>query len=536
MSKFTKFLRSAFGGAPAKTPKAKPPRKWRGGAAAREYMLDKSINNAETTFRRGVSRVPSALSAIRAHCRHLVHTNAYARQAVRVRTAHFVGGGIRINVSCEDKAYAQAFERWTSSTACDYERRKNFYGLQDLLVKAENEAGEGLAIIRDEIDEFGDVWPTIQCIDPDMIAEDVREPHTPGALVRSGVEYDESGRVLGVHIKKTTADDFQAGAGYASGSGSYFVPEEDVLHFFEPLYASQLRGIPRAAQVLSIAEIHSAFFRATLTKAEAEACFGLAIKRVPQDGGMGSEYDPAGGTDEGPLPLDYLEPGMIYYLAEGEEIQTINPSSSASFEPFVRISLEAICVGFGITYPQGSGDLSRVNFSSYKVGMNEFSRAIESLRSIHFFPLLRKIERRFRDCYLLNMEPPMRDATPGISSIGYDADQSYERRVAAVENATVTIIPPARERIDPQKETLVDMLLLKSGALSWGQFVLSHGKNPEEQMDALVSEREALARAGLNLQFDKMDTAISALADVVAAEDMAAAAADSEGQDGSDGA
>lgn len=484
----------------------------------RRYQVDENVNIVRDPAARSsaVFRVPSSLSIIRSLCRHLVHTNVYAKRAVTIRTSHIIGSGIRFHISSSNEAYGKAFQAWASSTACDHEDRKNLYGLQDMLVRMENEAGEGVAIMRDVInDETGEVWPTIQCVDPDMLADKVRTPVNAQGFVRSGVEYDKTGRVLGMHFRSKTEDDKISYAAPGSNafsaineSETFFVPASDILHFFEPLYAGQLRGIPRGAQVLSLVEIHNSFIMAVLTKANVENCYSVAVKRVPSDSGLGGSL----GEDEDdgyePYPLENLVPGLVWYLRDGEEIQNINPSSNSSFEPFVRIGLEAICTGFGITYSQGSGDLSRVNFSSEKAGRLEFNRTIDSLRSIHFEPLMHRIERRFRECFILNRSP----------SVSIDADHQVGSS-AYLGDVSVTLIPPARERIEPQKEALVEITELQSGALTWRQYIQSRGKDPDQQMAALKKERAELDELGVSLMFGSFETNVNRLAEAVQEED-----------------
>lgn len=447
-------------------------------AQSRRYMLDRNTNlqRDPRALSSKVERIPADLTGLRALCRHLAHNNVYAKRAINVRTSHMIGSGIRFHIS-SDKQYDAALFEWVNSLSCDYEHSKNFYGIQSLMSRTENEAGEAFVIMRDEKDEeTGDLKLTLQIIDPDLLANEgsAREPHNADCLVKSGVEYDKSGRVKGYHIITSHDDNTMS-------RETVFIPVEDMLHFFEPLYPGQLRGIPRAAQVLSQVELIAAFANASLTKAQVEACLTVAVKRKEPDSGFAGSYDDEY-DDMSSFPVETLEPGLVWYLRDGEEIQTVNPSTSSSFEPFVRIGLEAIATGYDCTYAQISGDLSRVNFSSEKAGRMEFNRGIESLRSVYFEPLLMRIEERFRRIYELNNG---RDVNPEIE---------------------ITIIPPGRERIDPQKDVLVEVTEMQMGVKTFSQACLARGLDPDIQMDMLIKERKKLAEAGLDLRFGSFST------------------------------
>jgi capsid protein len=53
------------------------------------------------------------------------------------------------------------------------------------------------------------------------------------------------------------------------------------------------------------------------------------------------------------------EPGTLYRLKPGEEIEFAEPKTSTQFEPVAINTLQAMAVGVGLTYDVVTGDFAR---------------------------------------------------------------------------------------------------------------------------------------------------------------------------------
>lgn len=438
----------------------------------------------------GHERVPSALKTISARSRDLAHNNPFAKRAVSVLTSHMIGKGIRISVR-GDKAYDEALYEWANDARlCDHDGRLTYYGHQKLGARTMFEAGDGLIVMREVTDDEGQLRLTLQAVDPDLIDVGASPKNSDHECV-SGVEVDATGRRFGIWLKD------------AAGGESVFVPEEDLIHLFEPLYPGQLRGIPRGAQALLAVDDLTSLMQATILQAKTQACLAVFITREADDmqGGIlgGDETPEIAGDDDGYIP-EYIEPAMVTELPTGASASTITPSASAGVIEYMRVSLRAISVSYGVTYAQLSGDIERTTFSSEKSGRMEFNRDIDATREHDVIPQFAKIERRFRAVY---------EANGGVVS----------------PDVEITIIPPARERIEPAKEILADLTEMDAGLKTFTQACFERGLDPDVQMDAIVSERRKMAKRGIILKFGAGDFAAQ-LAAVVAADEEIEAKAD----------
>lgn len=452
--------------------------------SGRTYRAPRDPNSAGGWYPSAstVQRAPAALPVIRARARDLAHNNSYAGRAVSVLTSHAVGHGVRFSIRGDDR-YRDAFAAWAGSTDCDYEGRLNLYGIQAVAARTMFEAGDAFIIVRQSRVAAG-LRPTLQLVDPDQIDEGA-QPKYKGNRVFSGVEVSKSGKIVGYHIRPEL--DMSA-----FSAATQFIPADQVIHLLEVLHPGQLRGIPRGAQALVRANTVDSFLTAALAKARVEACFSAFVTTPANDeGGLIGEVA-EGEDDEWSVP-EVLEPGLIVPLPEGYDIKVAVPAGSGGVRDYIEISLMNVAVAYGCTYAQVSGDVSKANYSSEKASRMEFNRMIDTVREHHIMPALSKIELAFRTAY--------------------EASESRDVR------AVVRMTAPGRESIEPAKDALADMTALAAGGMTFGQYCLSRGLDPDEQIAALKAEREQLKKLGVALQFGSVRI-LEQLAEAAADDDQ----------------
>lgn len=399
---------------------------------------------------------PGALPRIRSAARDLAQNNPYASRAISVLTQHAVGTGIRASIRGDDE-FERAFEAWAGSTDADREGRLTLYGIQNLAARVMFEAGDALIIMREK--RVGDgLTLTLQVIDPEQLHAGAA-PREAGNKVFQGVEVYPSGQIYGYHVRLRLDD-----------SAAVFIPRRDAVHLLELLYPGQMRGIPRGAQALARANNVDQFMSTALARAKVEACLTAFVTTDHPDDAGGLLGEP-GDPDTGFLPPERLEPGLIVPLAPGEDVKVATPPSSGGMADYVKIGLQSVAVAYGVTYDAISGDLEKVNFSSQKAGRLEFNRGIDSLRAHTIFPAVRKIIARFKEV--------------------------FEANAARATEATVTLVAPGRESVEPLKDAQTLSLDLQMGVKTWSQAVRERGHDPDDQIRELADIAAKFKAAGL---------------------------------------
>lgn len=414
---------------------------------------------------------PGALPRIRSAARDLAQNNPYAARAISVLTQHAVGTGIRASIRGDDE-FERAFEAWAGSTDADREGRLTLYGIQNLAARVMFEAGDALIIMREKRTDTG-LTLTLQVIDPEQLHAGAA-PREAGNKVFQGVEVYPSGQIYGYHVRLRLDD-----------SAAVFIPRRDAVHLLELIYPGQMRGIPRGAQALARANNVDAFMTTALARAKIEACLTAFVTTDHPDDAGGLLGEP-GDPDTGFLPPERLEPGLIVPLAPGEDVKVAQPPSSGGMADYVKIGLQSVAVAYGVTYDAISGDLEKVNFSSQKAGRLEFNRGIDSLRAHTIFPAVRKIIARFKEVFEANM--------------------------ARASDATVTLVAPGRESVEPLKDAQTLSLDLQMGVKTWSQAVRERGHDPDDQIRELADIAAKFAAAGLVFKLSLGPVSIEAAA------------------------
>ena len=214
---------------------------------------------------------------------------------------------------------------------------------------------------------------------------------------------------------------------------------------------------------------------AELVRKKIEACFATFVTQPEASEG------PALGevsTSDGQT-VETLEPGAIHYLKPGEEVSFAQPSGSGEgYRDFMRDVQTRIASGIGLTYEQLTGDLSNVNYSSYRAGLLSFRNHIDAFRWLTFIPMFcGPVRRWFVDSAF---------AAGRISRRDYGTEWT----------------PPAYGSVDPERDANALVKRVRSGLLTWPQAVAEEGYDPEEQLLAIKKSNEAFDKAGVVLDCD----------------------------------
>lgn len=354
---------------------------------------------------RGAARSGSAdgdllpdLRVLREKSRAMVRDDAHAAAAVRVLVDNVVGDGIHPQAmvrpqetglsqrQCDEwnKQVEALWYEWADRQA-DANDIGSFADLTRTVFRLRVVDGEALAH-RVLVDEPGRTLRTSwELVDPDRL----EDPGFAQGDTRLGVELGARGQPVAYWITPYHPDDLRFMTGRAIGRN---MPERferlrmgiwNVLHVFRRERPGQNRGLPLMAPALALFEHLHHYVDSELIAARANSNVAMFVKR-PID-----ETDPDLTLSHGDHPKDdgsaapvwheYLEPGVIEYLNEGEEIQTFTPNRpGTTFDPFVVRMLRAIAAGMGLPYELVTKDFGQMSYSSARTVLQEARRAFKN--------------------------------------------------------------------------------------------------------------------------------------------------------------
>lgn len=409
--------------------------------------------------------IANALPKLRERARDLAKNNPYGKNGIRRIANNVVGTGIMPTpvglTDQEAERIKQAWKLWGEKTACDFDERYNFYGLQKLVMRTVAKCGE--CIIRRVRTRYakGKIPLELQVLEPDFIDSTKNEAALQGGgYIISGVEYNAKGKRVAYWIYRRHPKEFFADL------VSDRIEVKDIIHVYEVEDPGQVRGIPFATSSMLRMHDFDDYEDAQLMRQKIAACFSVFITENDSLNPLseGSEYE----------PLERVEPGIIEHLPPGKSVSFAAPPPAEGYDAYSRQVLQGIAAGMGVSYEALTGDLSNVNFSSGRMGWIEFQRNIDDWQWMLLIPAFcDKAWDWFVEAAAL----------AGYAKAGVGIEVSWTA--------------PRREMIDPSKEVKALSELVRNGFSSWHSAVKSLGENPDEILRQLIADAEAFDKAGL---------------------------------------
>lgn len=416
------------------------------------------------------AEVGFGLGRLRNRARELVRNNEYAVAAVDGLATALVGTGI--TSAPADKAERRLWDQWWGSTACDMDGAGNGYSLQRLAARAWFESGECLVRRFWRGDRPGLAVPLqLRIYEADYLDESKTGPLPGGHFAVLGIEFDRWGQRVAywMHAEHPGSPV----SGFGRNLASERVDARDVLHLYDRTRPGQVRAVSRLATSLMRLRNLGDYEDALLMRKKIEACFGVLITTDSDSMKSGELTTLQDGRD---LKGEKVYPGMIKYLRPGESVDSLNPTPTLDGEWSVR-QLHAIAVGCGMTYAQLTGDQSKGNFSSNRIGLLNFRAMVDVLQWLVFVPqFVQPVREWFREA--------ARDAG---------------RRVGSAPDK---ITMPKRPQVDPLKDALAVKELARGGLMSRSELIRELGYDPEEVRAEIAEERAADAAAQLVFDTD----------------------------------
>lgn len=419
------------------------------------------------------------VTRLRERSRDLIRNNPHAAKALNVLVSNIIGAGITAQPNTGNDSLNQKITEiwnlWVSE--CDADEQLDFYGIQDLITRTMFESGECLVRFRARRPQDGmeSIPVQIQALEPDYL-DISKNGATATGYIYSGIEFDKLGtRVAYWLFNQHPGESLFAPA---RGLSSKRIPAEDVLHIYEKTRPGQIRGVPRLAPVILKLRDLDDFDEAELVRKKIEACFAAFVTQ--NEGADGPTL--GNSTESDGKRIESFEPGMVEYLKPGEDVKFGTPNAATGYSDYVRTQLRIVAAGIGVTYEQISGDLSSVNYSSYRAGHLEFRRMVDALRWRLIIPsLCIPVYRRF-----------IKLAT----SSGLISSENYSHKWT----------PPRFESIDPYKDANADKLMIRSGTLPLKDAIAAQGLDPDLTLQEIARTNELLDKLGIVLDTDPRKT------------------------------
>lgn len=441
--------------------------------------MGRRTENWRATNASANAAIKGSLPRLRARSRDVMCNTWWGPRIREVVDSYAVGYGIvprfkTGNASLDQRA-ARLWREWGKS--CDFEQQLDINGLISLAVGTIVEAGEVLIRKVPVSPAAGRKVPLeIQLLEPDHLdgARDQLRVTTDG-IIDQGIEYLRDGKRVAYWLLPE-----HPGAAGGLHRPSVRVPARDILHVYRKLRIGQGRGVPWVAPVLLKGRDVADLEEAITVKARVEACLSVFVKTTDPVRSIGSSvrHEPSGRS--GSRRIETLSPGTVNYLDQGEEIGVVSPSSSLAFDSVLINTWMTLAAGAGLTYDQMTGDLRQANYSSLKAGDRGFKRFIEKFQHLTLVPMLLD---------------PLAEA---FAEAAMDAG-ALPRRVGGYP---VEWIMPGWEPIDPLKDMQADILAVRSGRMTWPQFVAAWGFDPDQQLDEVASWQRSLDEKKVVLDTD----------------------------------
>ncbi len=421
------------------------------------------------------AEIAPAAGLLRDRMRDLVRNNPLAAQAVQVLVNNIVGYGIRPRARTGDakldKRVDALFERW--SKVCDAHGHTNFEGLTALAVREMIEGGDVFALKRRMRWRRGDALPLrIELREADHLDDAKFESRPDRSRIRGGIEYDSVGRRTGYWMFPDHPGDRDPI--FTRSLESERIPADRVAHLFERQRV-QSRGVPWGTPAMrGIREVDS-WQEAELVRKRTEACVvGIVMGNDEDDLSIAPTVIDAEGNQ-----VERFQPGMIAYARGGKDVKFNQPATTTGVYEWHRVQLHIIAAGFRVPYALMTGDLSQNNFSSSRVGLNEFRRMVEMIQWEVVIPMF--------------CEP--------LWHWFVEAERDVGGIPEGVEIG-VEWAPPRFESVNPLQDAQADRLEVRSGFSTLAAQIARRGYDPDAVIGEIAETNAKLDTADVVLDSD----------------------------------
>jgi len=292
--------------------------------------------------------------------------------------------------------------------------------------------------------------------------------------VRSGIEFGLRGQPVAYWIKKShpgswsyrpyRIDDYKRIPAWNT------LGRPNVFHLFHQMRPGQSRGVPWFAPALDIFKNMADYMESELVAARVAACYAIMVTSSnPYNMATNAS---AGETDSAGKPVEYLEPGIIKYLAQGEDVKSFTPNRPGNtFDSFIDRILRAVGVALDLPYEILAKDFSKTNYSSARASLLEARK---------FFQVRQTwLAKRFcQPCWEMVLEEAWLRGE-------LDAPDFLKNKR---EYCKARWIPNGWQWVDPVKEANGSQISLRNNMTTLSNILASRGDDLDETLETRARE------------------------------------------------
>lgn len=356
-----------------------------------------------------------------AEAQEACRNNPLAKRIKMTWANAIVGKGITpellISNKQKEKRTRDIIDEWAESTDCDFDGVMTLTGLQWLMAATAVESGGCLIrfhINRQLLDE-GKFPLQLQLIEQQYLDRSKND----GDRLVDGIQYNDKGVIEGYWVESE-----DTGLNITGRAKSVFYRHgSEMVHLYRKERTGQHLGVTWLAEVLTLLDKYNTLQDAVLMQQQIAACLGVIVRESNSALGLSGR-----GDEE--LP-DELVPGTINYMKGNAELDIINPPKAGDQGQFIYSLKNDIATGVGMTYPQLTGDYSKFNFASGRMGKSDFHENLDQAQYSMMLPILKAISNKMADLlYLMlgsqckvNWAFPARTMVNPVEDLQYISDR-----------------------------------------------------------------------------------------------------------------
>lgn len=427
-----------------------------------------------TTGASANAEIATGAKRLRDRASGLVRNNPYARNAVVQFATKLVGTGITPRSSTGNEALDARvnalYRRFDHEANAD--GAESLSACQQLWAAAMFERGD--VFLRRRPRRMSDpqlLKFQIQTLEADYLDTSRQLGTQKDGYTMDGIEFDKIGRRSGYWLwQQHPGERIVIRPNFVS----QLVSTDEVAHGFRKERPGQIRGVTSFAPVVTKLKDLDDLAEAKLYGRKIEACFAVFVTQQDSD----ASPRLGGATTVDGKRIESLEPGMIEYLRPDEDVRFSEPKAAPGYVEEAKLWLHDVSTGLGIPYELLTGDLSQVNYSSYRGGLLAFKDLIESIRW---------------NCFIPNLLQPVWN---------WFIEASIAQGLLPDGNYPVQWDCPAFDLLDRLEEAKADLAELRIGGMTWPQMVAKRGYDPAKQLEEIVQINKAFDLRGVVFDSD----------------------------------
>lgn len=421
------------------------------------------------------TEIAGAGAILRHRMRDLVRNNPHADRAVSVWVSNIVGDGFTPYANTGDEALDQRIDQlWEVWAAqCDADGRGDFHALTSLAVREMVESGEFFIRRRRRRASDGLAVPLqIQGLEADHLDESrIEYDRVAGGRTVRGIEYDRSGQRRAYWIFPDHPGD--VGIALSINRSSIRIPADQIVHLFKRDRVQQ-RGAPWGSPVIRALRDLDDWTNAELVRKKTEACLvGIVVGADDGQEGIAPSI-----VDSNGKIIEKFEPGLIAIARGAKQIEFNQPSAASGVSEWLSSQLHIIAAGWGIPYELLTSDLSDVNFTSHRAGLNEFRRQVSAIQWQVVVPVF---------CQ------PIWD---------WFIEAAWAAGLLPQPAAACEWQPAGFESVNPQQDAAADLAEMRMGTLTLPKAIAKRGWNPKAILREYAETYALLDKLGIVLDSD----------------------------------